>query len=439
MVVYLDGFIDKEALNDNVLRPLVENLLSPMDIIDTIYITGVSEINNYKELVRGILDGHVALFHEGLNQGFILNLCDYETRSVNISESEQVIRGPKEAFIEDLFTNRTLIRRKIRNSNLVFEDFVLGDETNTKVSLVYVKGIVNEDILAELKARIKEIKSKTILDSNYIEEAIDDAPRSLVPTVYNTEKPDVLAGKILEGRIGILCDGSPNAFTVPKVFVECLMAAEDYYLKPLHATYLRLIRAICLIISVSLVGVYIALANFHQEMIPTPLLITMAGQREGVPFSAFSEALLMILFFEIMKEAGLRLPKAVGNTVTLIGGLVIGQAAVEAGLISAIMVIIVSATGISEFVNPSLRELIVVTRLLLIFAGALLGLYGVACGLIIIVFYFTSIRSLGVPYLYPLAPYDRKAMRDFILRSPIEDMDRRPRYISSKKSRKRIR
>ena len=435
MVCYINGFIDKEALNDNILRPLVENLVSPMDITDTVYITAIREVEDYDEIIMGIIDGHVALFHEGLEKAFILNLCKYEKRSVDISGSEQVIRGPKEAFIEDLFINKTLIRRKIRNRNLVFEDFVYGDETNTQVSLVYIKGIVNDDILAELKARMKEIKTDSVLDTNYIEEYIDDTPKSLLPTMYNTEKPDVLAGKILEGRIGIICDGSPNVLTVPKIFNECLMAAEDYYVKPIYATYLRFIRLICLFISSTLVGVFIALSNFHQEMVPTALLISIAGQREGVPFTSFFEVFLMLLFFEIMKEAGLRLPKTIGNTVTLVGGLVIGQAAVEAGIVSAIMVIIVSATGITEFVNPSLRELIVITRFILLFLGAVLGIYGVTCGLIIIVFYTAGIKSFGVPYLYPLAPYDKEAMKDFIRRSPMKDMNQRPKYISNKRSR----
>ncbi len=439
IVTYLNGFIDKEALNDNILKPLMQNLVSPMDIKDTVYISEIKEVTDYEDIVTAIIDGHVALFHEDLDKAFIFNLCDYQTRSVSISESEQVIRGSKEAFIEDLFINKTLIRRKIRNKNLVFEDFVLGEQTNTQVSIVYVKGIVNEDILAELKSRISQIKTDAIFDSNSIEEYIDDAPYSLVNTVYNTEKPDVLAGKILEGRIGILCDGSPNALTVPMIFIETLMTTEDYYLQPIYATYLRIIRVISFFVSITLIGVYLAFVNFHQEMIPTPLLISIAGQRDGVPFSSFLESLLMVLFFEIMKEAGLRLPKAIGQTVTLIGGLVIGQAAVEAGLVSAIMVIIVSATGITEFVNPSLRELIVISRLTIIFSGATLGIYGVACAMIVFLFYLVSVKSLGVPYLYPYAPYDKEAMKDAVIRAHVYKFNFRPKYISSKKSRRRNR
>ena len=312
-----------------------------------------------------------------------------------------------------------------------------SDLTNTQVCIVYINGIVNQDILAELKARFKKIKADAILDVSYIEEYIEDAPNSLVRTAYYTEKPDVLAGKILEGRIGIICDGSPNVITVPKIFIEDLMDSEDYYSKPKFASFLRIIRYLSFFISIFLVGIYIAITNFHQEMIPTQLLITLAGQREGVPFPSLLEALLMILFYEIIKEAGLRLPKNIGQTVTLIGGLVIGQAAVEAGLVSAIMVIVVSAAGVSEFVIPQLREMIVIYRILFIILGGLFGMFGIFSGLIISSFHLLSIKSFGVPYLFPIAPYDKEGFKDFLRRAPLKKMNYRPKYIADKDSSKR--
>lgn len=436
-VAYINGLIDKEALNENILHPLIYNLVSPMDIKSTIYISGIEEIDSFQSAIMAITSGQVVLFHEDIEIGYALNLCSYGKRAIVESVNEQVLRGPKEAFVEDILINKTLIRRKIRNSNLVFEDFIFGEQTNTKVSIVYINGIVNPEILAELKARLKKIKIDGILDINYIEEYIDDAPNNFVSTVFNTEKPDVLAGKILEGRIGILCDGSPNAVTLPCLFIEYLMTAEDYYLKPKFGTYLRLIRFTSLFISITLAGFYIALINFHQEMIPTKLLISMAGQREGVPLASFLEAMLMIFFFEILKEAGLRLPKTVGQTVTLVGGLVIGQAAVDAGLVSAIMVIVVSASGITEFVNPMFKQTVVLYRLLIFFLGATFGLYGVICGLMILIYHFTSIKSFGVPYLYPLAPYDKEAMKDVYRRAPLKKLNYRPKYIANENSRKR--
>lgn len=437
LVSYIDGLIDKESLKQNVLKPLVENLVSPLDVSETIFVSEKREVYKYDDIVKGILNANVALFHEGFDKVFLIDLSKYEKRKVNISEIEQTLRGPKQAFIEDIHVNKVLIRRIIKNNNLVFEDFRFGEETSTKVSIVYIKGIVNEEILNELRSRLLKIKVDGVLDSNYIGEYIDDEPKGVVPTIYNTEKPDIVAGKILEGRIAILCDGSPDALTVPMVFIETLMNAEDYYLKPLYATYLRTLRLISLFISIALVGLYVAISNFHQEMIPTPLLISIAGQREGVPLTSLVEALFMVLFFEIIKEAGQRLPRTIGQTVTMIGGLVIGQAAVEAGVVSSIMVIVVSATGIAEFVNPPLREFVAINRLILMLLGALAGIYGIVCGIIINITYLASIKCFGVPYLYPLSPYDKEGMKDVLIRAPIKKFNYRPDFISNKDSRKR--
>lgn len=437
LVVYINGLVDKQALNEFIIKPMMSELISPYDIKTSVYISEIKEISNIKEAVQSIIDGHVIIFLEGLEIGFVLNLCSYEKRAITESGVEQVIRGPRESFVEDIYVNKTLIRRKIRNSNLVFEDFIFGEQTNTQVSIVYMNGIVNEEILAELKARLKKIKTDSILDVGYIEQYIEDSPNALVRTAYHTEKPDVLAGKILEGRIGIMCDGSPDVLTVPKVFIEDLMSPEDYYLKPKFATFLRFVRFISFFISVFLVGSYIAVTNFHQEMIPTQLLISLAGQREGVPFPSLLEALMLVIAFEIIKEAGLRIPNNAGQTVTLVGGLVIGQAAVEAGLVSAIIVIIVSAAGIAEFVNPAFRVLIVIYRIMMIILGGFFGLFGIFAGLAIMTFHLISLKSFCVPYLYPIAPFDKEGMKDFLRRAPIKKMNYRPKYIADKDSRKR--
>jgi spore germination protein KA len=437
LIVYIDELTDKKALNEFVIKPIIKDLISPNDIKSSIYLASIREVYSYDDIVSELINGHVALFHEDIDYAFILNINKFEKRAVDESSTEQVIKGPKEAFVEDLFVNKSLVRRIIRNRNLVFEDFVIGEQTNTRVSIVYIKGIVNEEVLAELKTRIEKINLDAVLDVHYIEEYVEDSPKRLIRTLYSTEKPDVLAGKILEGRIGIICDGSPNVLTLPKIFIEDIMAAEDYYLKPMFATFLRMIRLISFFISIFLAGTYIALVNFHQEMIPTQLLITLAGQREGVPFPSLLEALIMIFFFEIMKEAGLRLPKPIGQTVTLIGGLVIGQSAVEAGLVSGIMVIVVSAAGISEFVNPQFRDLVVIYRIVFLILGGLFGMFGLCCGFIAFAFYLISLKSFGVPYLYPIAPYDKEGMRDFIRRESFKRMNYRPKYIANEKSRRR--
>lgn len=431
-IMYIDGLTNKDAINKSIIKPLMENLIDENEVKNTIQTSETEYLYTIDDVTKSITNGLVVLFHEDLDYALSINLIEFKKRAIEQSLSEQVIKGPKEAFVEDMAINKTLLRRKIKNSNLVFEDYVFGSETNTNVSIVYIDHIVNPQVLDELKSKLDNLDLDIVLDIYYIEENIGESQLSLLATAYNTEKPDVLAAKILEGRIGILCDGSPNAITVPKLFIENFMTSEDYYLRPIYGSFLRLLRVLAYFISMILPGVYIALSTFHHEMIPTDLLISMANQRAGVPLSALFEALLMISFFEFLKESGLRLPQPIGQTVTIVGGLVIGQAAVEAGVISAIMIIVVGASGITEFVNPDLRELIVLYRLILLVLGGVLGLFGVTCGLCIMAFHLVSIKTFGVPFLYPIAPFDKEGLKDFIIRTPFKKNKYRPKYISNK-------
>ena len=436
-LVYIDGLCNKNGINDNIIKPLMENLLDPEELKDTIQTSESTYIHNMNQVEEALTNGLVILFHENLDFAISIDVIEFDKRSIEQSLSEQVIRGPKEAFVEDLKINKTLIRRIIKNKNLVFEDYVFGKQTNTHVSLVYMEDIVNPEVLEDLKNKLGQLKFEIVLDSHYIEERIIDSKYNLISTAFHTEKPDVLSGKILEGRIGIICDGSPNLITVPKLFIEDFMTAEDYYLSPLYGSFLRILRFLAFYMGVMLPGTYVALSTFHQEMIPTDLLITMANQRAGVPLSAFFEALVMILFFELLKESGLRLPQSIGQTVTIVGGLVIGQASVEAGVISAVMIIVIGASGISEFVNPSLREFIVLYRLILLVLGGIFGLFGVTCGFLLMGFHLICMKSFGVPFLYPIAPFELEGMKDFLLRTPLVKNQYRPKYISNPKNRRK--
>lgn len=436
-LVYIDGLCNRNGMNDNIIKPLMENLIDVSEVKNTISATENEYIYTMEEVIKAVTNGLVVLFHEDLDYALSIDLIDYERRSVEESTSEKVIRGPKEAFIEDLSINKSLIRRIIKNKNLVFEDYIFGSQTNTRVSIVYVDDIVNPQILKELKDKLDKLDLEVVLDAYYIQERIEDSALSLIETAFNTEKPDVLAGKILEGRIGIICDGSPNIIVVPKLFIECLMSAEDYYLRPIYASFLRFLRLLAFVTSVMLPGVYVALSTYHHEMLPTDLLITMANQRAGVPLSAFFEAFVMIFFFEFLKESGLRLPQPIGQTVTIVGGLVIGQASVEAGIISAVMIIVIGASGITEFVNPSLREFIVIYRLILLVLGGLFGLFGVTCASCIVIFHLVSLKPFGVPYLHPIAPFDREGMKDFIIRTSLNKNKYRPKYISNPDNRRK--
>lgn len=437
LIAYINGTIDKISLNEDVLKPLVEELVSPWDIKSTVYTRINDEIKELKDTIVPINNGLVILFMEGLDFAYTFDLSQWPKRQVEKPTTEMVIRGPKEAFVEDIIVNKTLIRGKIKSNNLIFEDYILGEETNTKVSLVYIKGIVKEGVLEEARYRIEKIKIDAILDNGYIESYIDEKPNRLISTVAFTEKPDIAASKILEGSVGILCDGSPNVLTVPKLFVENLHSAEDYYIRAHYATFLRILRFMAFLASFVIPGVYISLITFHQEMVPTELLISIAGQREGVPLSSPFEALLMILFFELIKESGIRLPEAIGQAVTLVGGLVIGQAAVEAGIVSSTMIIMIASTGMAEFVVPKLRESIPILRLIFLFLGSVSGLYGITSGLVLFTAYLVSMKSFGVPYMWPIAPYDKEGLKDTIGKYSVRKLNYRPEAISNKKRRKR--
>lgn len=437
MISYIRGMASKQEMNNSIIKPLIKDLISKEDVLSTVFLTDVKTIYNMDDAISPLTDGYAVLFLEDLDIAYIFDVGAWEKRNIVEPTVEQVIRGSKEGFIEDIGTNKTMIRRKLRNSNLVFKDYTIGTQTNTKVSLAYIDGIVNPEVLEEVKRRIEKIEIDRILENGYVEHFIEDSGKSMVCTIFRTEKPDVVVGKILEGRLAILCDGTPTVLTVPKVFIENLQMTEDYIYRPQYGTYLRILRLISILVSILLPGVFVALETFHHEMIPTNLLISMAKHKEGIPFSSLVEAFLMIFFLEIIKESGLRIPKNIGTAVTVVSGLVLGQTAVDAGLVGPIMVIVVAATGISEFIVPEQMEMIVIYRLVMLLLGGFLGLFGIAIGLVVMVTHLISLRSFGVPYMYPIAPYDREGIKDFILMKPMKEMNYRPKNISSEDNRKR--
>lgn len=437
LVAYIEALVDKKGLYDDLIKPLMQNLISPQEVLSTVFIAGAKEENDIQKASQAMTTGDVALFIENIGISYLFKLGYWDKRQIEESGNERVIRGPKEGFIEDINTNKSLIRRKIRNTKLVFEDYTLGSETNTQVSLGYIVDIVNPEILEEVRGRIKKISLDSILDIGYIESHIEDAPKSLICTIGNTEKPDVVAGKILEGRIAILCDGSPGVLTVPKVFIENFQMSEDYYLRPLYTTFYRVLRVFALIVAIVLPGSLVALKTFHQEMLPTKLLMTMTENIAGVPFTSLVEALVMVLFLELIKESGLRIQSNIGSAVTVVSGLVLGQTAVQAGLVGPVMVIVIAASGISEFIVPQQREMIVIYRLIILILGGILGLFGITIGMTIMIIHLISLKSFGVPYMYPIAPYDKEGMKDFIFIRSIKEMNYRPKLISNKNRRKR--
>jgi len=428
ILVYIDNMIEKTIFEESIIERLinkkVEYSYPPNSKEYSQYLLGIIDNNIYQDISRvvdSILDGKVVLFVDGINEAMIIDINNPPGRDVEEPKSETVLRGPREGFTESISSNITLLRKKIKSTNFKMEEFRIGRETKTKVTIVYLSNIVNPKIVNEVKERINKIDINSVLESNYIKEYIGDEPTSNFPTVYSTEKPDVIAGKLLGGRIAILTDGTPLVLTVPSIFIEFFLNNEDYYLKFIAATFNRWIRYIAFVISTTLPGLYVAITTFHPELIPTPFIVSLIKSRSGVPYPALVECLLMLSVYELLREAGIRMPRALGQTISVVGALVLGQAAVEAGLASTAMVIVISITALSSFALPSTDMSLALTypRIILLVLGGTLGLVGLNCGMIILFLRLTSLRSYGVPYLSPMAPFQGKKMTDIFIRSPL--------------------
>jgi spore germination protein KA len=428
-------------INDNILKPLMlynideeirsnemlEFLSSRVIISNEI---GIS--NNVDELINGILSGDSILFVDGIKEGLIIGSIDFKSRGVTEPPTEGVVRGPREGFTEVIKVNISLIRRKIKNSDLKFEFMNIGEKTKTKIAICYLEDAINKKILEELKKRLASIKIDSILESGYIEELIKDNPLSPFKTVGSTERPDTLSSKLLEGKIAILCDGTPFVLTVPYLFLEYFQASEDYYNSFIYGSFNRLIRIVGFFLSSSIPAIYVAWVTFHQEMVPTPLLLSIIAAKEGVPFPTVLEALIMLLVFEIIREAGIRIPSGIGQAVSIVGALVLGDAAVAARIISAPIVIITSIAGIGSFLIPKMLAPLMLIRILLIVLASTLGLFGYIFGMIFIFIHLVSIESFGVPYMSNINSLNEEEIQDCAIRAPWWYMYYHPIFVADK-------
>lgn len=432
-LIYIEGLSNIEELNDNVLAPLmqisVERFNSLEDILEQkISVSKVKKINTYADAVEQISSGAPVILLNQNSWGFSVGLAKWEKRAIEEPSAETVVRGPREGFIESLGVNTALLRRKIKSPKLKMESMKVGSLTQTEVVLTYMEGIIDQTLVDEVKNRLNRIKTDSILESQYIEEFIEDNPYSPFPQLLSTERADVASSYLLEGHVVIIVDGSPFVLVAPTTFYSLMQSAEDYYQRPMMATVIRWLRYLFVLISLFLPSLYVAVLTYHQEMVPTTLLISMAAAREAIPFPAIIEALVMEIIFEILREAGIRLPKQIGAAVSIVGALVIGQAAVEAGIVSAPMVMVVALTGVSSFAIPRYTAGMALRMLrfpMLILAGGL-GLLGIMLGIIAIVVHLCTLRSFGVPYLSPMAPMKGRDMKDVMLRAPRWSMNTRP-------------
>lgn len=441
MVVYINNMIETKIFEESIMERLtnkkVEYSYPPNSKEYLQYLLGINDNNIFQDIskvIGGILDGKIVLFIDGINEAMLINLINPPGRDVEEPQSETVLRGPREGFTESITSNIALLRKKIKSKNLKMEETIIGRETKTKVIIVYLSNVVNPKIVKEVKERLNKIDIDSVMGSNYIEEYIEDEPTSNFPTVYTSEKPDVIASKLLGGRVAILTDGTPTVLTVPSLFIEFFLTEEDYYLKFVAATFNRWIRYVAFFITTSLPGFYVAITTFHQELIPTALIVNLIKTRAGIPYPALLVCALMLGAFELLREAGVRMPRSLGQAISIVGALVLGQAAVGAGLASEPMVIVTSITALSTFVIPSIDMCFALTypRLILLILGGTMGLVGFTCGMIILFLRLSSLRSFGVPYLSPIAPIEGKELPDIFIRRPIWTKFKRSFVITGK-------
>lgn len=433
VIIVVDGLVDKVALQNNVMEPLMlwarkieAPVVSTSEAIRSFFseqlisFLEIKEQTTYPELVDAVLGADAVLLIDKLDIGFVLGAKQWEHRSISDPATENLVRGPREGFNEVMKTSVALVRRRIKDPNLRVKFLRLGTRSATDCALLYIEDVANPVLVNEVKRRLEVINNDSILENGYIEQFIQDTPFSPFPQVQYTERPDRVAAALLEGRVAIMSDGSPSALLVPATLSNFLPAPEDYYERWFLMTFIRIVRTASLLNSMLLPSLYIAFTSFHQEIIPTRLALAMAGARAGVPFSALIEALLMEFTFELLREAGIRLPVPIASTIGIVGGIIIGQTAVSAGLVSPIMVIVVALTAMGSFAVPSFNVAISIRilRFPLMILSALFGLYGLTAGVILILLHLVSLKSFGIPYLSPVAPLTLSGLTDTIVRAP---------------------
>jgi len=443
-IIYIDGLVDTISINEFILEPLmlgklrlnkpVENNLSEYVNNCLLPQNSVKKIQDFKDVLSGINMGDCLLFIDTLNIAFGIDVKKFQQRSISVPENESVIKGPQEGYVENLRTNTSLLRRIVNNENLVIENIAIGKISHTRCGVCYMQNIANGDLVAEVKYRLNNLYIDSLLSTGELEQLIEDEEGFGIPQVLSTERPDKCAKYLMQGRVVVLVNGNPYALIMPATIEDFLFSPEDTNLRPLFANFLRGIRILAALLTLLLPGIYMAITSFHQELLPTELLFSILTARENVPFPIILELLLMEISFELIREASLRVPSLIGSSIGIVGALILGDAAVNAGIVSPILIIIVAITGIASFAIPdfSFGFHMRIFRFWFIALGFVAGFLGIGVGFFIYITLLCSLKSFGVPYTTPIAPsYDTKGNGYFI--PPIWKQEYRASFISPKR------
>lgn len=455
-ILYIDGMVDSQILNDFVLKPLMlKNKFCNNETSKIIVQKGkksnianfiqdclipqnnIKQQSSFKDIFSGVNSGNCALFVDTLSVGFDIDVKGFKQRSISKPENEIVIKGPHEPFVENMRTNTTLLRRFTNNENLIIENTKVGKITQTNCAICYIKDIANDALVAETKYRLNNLEIDSLLSAGELEQLLTDTNSLGVPKILVSERPDYAVKSLLQGRVIILINGSPYALILPAILIDFLTSPEDTNLKPQFANFLKVVRIISSFFALLLPGLYIAITNFHREIIPTELLFSILSSRQSVPFPIIVEILIMEISFEIIREAGLRVPSPIGPTLGIVGALVLGQAAVSAAIVSPILIIIVAITGMSSFAIPDFTFSFHLRffRFVFILLGFLAGFLGIGMGLFIYISSLCDLETFGVSYTIPYAPAVNSKNNGFML-SPIWKREDRATYLATKKEKK---
>ncbi len=423
-ILFFESLCDKDSIEEFIIGPLNRNYI--LNSIEKI-ITGpnIKVIVNKNDAVKELLNGSTIIILNN-NKIYAIETKVNLDRSISESSTEGTIVGPKDSFNENFNTNIGLIRKRLKSNNLCLETSILGTESNTKIGILYMNNIVDKDLVRNIKEKIKSIKNDIIIDGSYIKERL--LREKILPSINQTERPDLAVYSLLEGKVCIVTENSPNILIIPTFFIDFFHSPEDYYQKNITTSFLRILRLLAFIIAVFLPGFYISITTHNPTSIPTNLLLKLIEQHESVPFPAFFEILIMTLTFEILRESDIKSPAKVGSSSSILGGLILGEAAVSAGIISPILIIIVAISSISSFVFPynSIVNQIRFYKLLNLFLGCILGIFGLFIGLIILITNISSINSFGFPYTYPFVPLIKKDLKDSFIKINQKNNDRNP-------------
>jgi len=448
--LFISTIVDTDKINRDIIRPLQEKRQDPIadftpltldkkqerrkkDFLqwlldDVLYHCAGETAEEMQSVINALLRGKTVIFIDGAEEALLLDTYKPEKRGIEQPETERVVRGPREGFIEQIQTNIYLLRYRLPVPEFRVEPMVAGKTTKTKISVCYLDNLASKELVNEVKRRVNDICIDRILDAGYIEQLIQDNPRSPFPQIQNTERPDKAVGNLLEGRVVILVDGSPFALIVPAIFNQFYHTSEDYNDRWLVASLVRIIRFVALIFALTFSSFYITILSFHPELIPAKFVVAASSGRAGVPFPVVVEVLVMEVSMEILREATVRMPQQVGGALSIVGVLVIGQAAVMAGFVSPITVVIIAMSTIGSFATPSYNAATAfrMLRFPLIILSGMFGLLGLSVGLMFIINHMLSLRSFGIPYLAPVSPGNLQGFKDSVIRAPLRWLKERP-------------